>query len=115
MGNYAGAMFMGLGDQYTDAYLHVTVTPESDLVIDGQSVISHVTITLLDALRGCERNVKTIIGQKTIKIKPGSRNKEEVIIPHCGVGGIGDQKVILDVQYPKNTDKLIGALIDEVV
>jgi molecular chaperone DnaJ len=115
MGNFAGAMFMGLGDQYTDAFLHVAVTPEPGLSIEGQSVISHLTISLLDALRGCERSVKTIHGQKTAKIKPGTRNKEEVIIPHCGVGGIGDQRVILDVQYPKDTEKLIGVLVDEVI
>lgn len=114
MGNFAGS-FMGLADQYTDAFLHVTVTPEPGLEINGQSVISHLTISLLDALRGCERSVKTIHGQKTAKINPGSRNKEEVIIPHCGVGGTGNQRVILDVQYPKDTDKLIGVLLDEVI
>jgi molecular chaperone DnaJ len=112
MGNYAGSV-MGLMDQYTDAFLHVTVTPEPGLQIEGQSVVSHLSISLLDALRGCERSVKTILGQKTAMIKPGSRNKDEVIIPHCGVGGTGDQRVILDVQYPKNTDKLVGVLINE--
>lgn len=114
MGNYAGSL-MGMMDQYTDAFLHVTVTPEPGLSIEGQSVVSHLSISLLDALRGCERSVKTIHGQKTAKIKPGTRNKEEVIIPHCGVGGTGDQRVILDVQYPTNTDKLVGVLIDEEI
>jgi DnaJ-class molecular chaperone len=69
----------------------------------------------LDALRGCKRKVKTIHGDKEIQVKPQSRNRDEVIIPHCGVGGTGDQKVVLDVEYPKNTDKLIGVLLDEVV
>lgn len=112
MGNYAGSVF-GMVDQFTDAFLHVTVTPESGLSIEGQSVVCHLSISLLDALRGCERSVKTIHGRKTAKINPGSKNKEEVIIPHCGVGGTGDQRVILDVKYPKNTDKLVGVLIDE--
>jgi molecular chaperone DnaJ len=114
MGNYAGSV-MGVMDQFTDAFLHVTVTPESGLSVEGQSVVSYLSISLLDALRGCERSVKTIHGQKTAKVKPGSRNKEEVIIPHCGVGGTGDQRVILDVQYPRNTDKLVGVLLDEVI
>ena len=114
MGNYAGSVF-GMVDQYTDAFLHVTVIPEPGLSIEGQNVVSHLSISLLDALRGCERSIKTIHGQKTAKVKPGSRNKEEVIIPHCGVGGTGDQRIILDVQYPKNTDKLVGVLLDEVV
>lgn len=114
MGNYAGS-FMGLADQHTDAFLHVNVTPEPGLSIEGTSVISHLTIPLVDALRGMSRKVKTINGEKEIRIKPQSRNRDEVIIPRCGVGGTGDQKVILDVEYPKNTDKLIGVLLDEVV
>ncbi len=114
MGNYAGS-FMGLADQHTDAFLHINVTPEPGLNIEGSSVISRLTIPLLDALRGCKRNVKTIHGEKEIQIKPQSRNRDEVIVPRCGVSGTGDQKVILDVEYPKNTDKLIGVLLDEVV
>jgi molecular chaperone DnaJ len=114
MGNFAGS-FMGLADQFTDAYLHVTVTPEPGLSLDGANVISHLTIPLLDALRGCKRTVNTIHGEKEIKIPPQSRNCEEVIIPHCGVGNTGNQRVILDVEYPKNTEKLIGVLLDEVV
>ncbi len=114
MGNFAGS-FMGFADQYTDAFCHITVTPEAGLNIEGRSVVSHITIPLLDALRGCKRKVKTIHGEKEIQIKPQSRNCDEVIIPHHGVGGNGDQRVILDVQYPKNTDKLIGVLLDEVI
>jgi molecular chaperone DnaJ len=114
MGNYAGSV-MGIMDQYTDAFCHVTVHPEPGLRIEDQSVVSDLTISLLDAIKGCERSVKTIHGQKTAKIKPHSRNKDEVIIPHCGVGGQGPQRVILDVQYPKNTDKLVGVLINEEI
>jgi molecular chaperone DnaJ len=114
MGNYAGS-FMGLADQHTDAFLHVHVSSEVGLNIEGTSVISRLTIPLLDALRGCKYKVKTIHGDKEIQVKPQSRNRDEVIIPHCGVNGTGDQKVILDVEYPKDTDKLIGVLLDEVV
>jgi DnaJ-class molecular chaperone len=114
MGNFAGS-FMGLADQHTDVFLHVTVTPDSDLTLNGQHVISYLTISLLDALQGCSRKVKTIHGEKEIQVKPQSRNRDEVIIPHHGVANAGDQKVILDVEYPKNTDKLIGVLLDEVI
>lgn len=114
MGNFAGS-FMGFADQYTDAFLHVTVNPDPGLSIEGQNVVSTVTISLLEALQGCKRKVKTIHGEKEIQIKPQSRNREEVIIPHHGVNNQGNQRVILDVEYPKNTDKLIGVLVDEVV
>lgn len=114
MGNYAGSM-MGLMDQYTDAYCHVIVTPEPGLSIDGKSVVSHLTIPLLDAIRGCSCKVKTINGDQEIRVPAKSRHHDEVIIPHCGVAGTGNQRVILDVQYPKNTDKLVGVLLDEVI
>lgn len=114
MGNYAGS-FMGFADQHTDAFCHITVTPEPELSLEGRDVVTTVTLPLLDALRGCTRTVKTINGTKDVQIKPGSRNRDEVIIPHLGVSGTGNQRVILDVQYPKNTDKLIGVLVDEVI
>jgi molecular chaperone DnaJ len=119
MGHYVGSTtgfgaMMGLGDQYMDAFCHVAVTPEAGLSIEGKSVVSTLNISLLDAIRGCKRSVKTIFGQSDITIKPQSRNRDEVIIPHCGVGGAGDQKVILDVQYPTNVDKLVGILTNEV-
>ena len=113
MGNYAGSL-MGFVDQYADVFCHVNVASEPGLRIEGKSVVTDLSISLLDALRGCERQVKTIFGTKGITIKPQSRNHDEVIIPHHGVGGTGDQRVILDVQYPKNVDKLIALLADEV-
>lgn len=112
MGNYAGS-FMGFADQHTDAYCHVTVIPELGLSLEGKDVVSHAAINLIDALKGCEYVAKTIHGDKTITIKPQSRNKEEVIIPNCGVNGTGNQRVILDVKYPKDVDKLIN-LLNEV-
>jgi molecular chaperone DnaJ len=114
MGNYAGSI-MGFMEQYTDAFCHITVLQEEGLSIEGKSVILTLVLPLIDALRGCTRTVKTILGEKEIEIKPQSRNRDEVIIPHLGVAGVGDQRVILDVQYPQNTDKLIGVLVDEVI
>lgn len=116
MGNYIGS-FMGFVDQHADAFCHVSVSPEDGLTLDGKNVVSHLDISLLDALKGCQRMVKTIYGNKEINIKAGSRNAEEVIIPHCGVSGIGNQRVVLDVKYPQDTDKLIKALLvtDEVI
>jgi molecular chaperone DnaJ len=111
LGNYMGG-FMGM-DQYTDAHLHINVTPEAGMSLEGRDVVSTLEISLLDALRGCSKSVPTVLGAKDIVIKPLSRNKDEVIIANMGVNRIGNQRVVLDVQYPKNTDKLIGTLIEE--
>jgi len=114
MGNYAGS-FMGIQEQYTDAMCHLTVIAEPGLFLQDKNIVSHLTIPLLDALQGCTRTVKTIHGDKEISIRPQARNRDEVIIPYYGVSGLGDQKVILDVKYPENIDKLVNALTDEVM
>lgn len=114
MGNYAGS-FMGISDQHTDVFCHIAVTPEIGLSIDGKDVVSTLNIPLLDALLGCNKTVKTIFGDKEIHINHKSRNHDEVIISHFGVGGSGNHKIILDVQYPDNIDKLIGALKGEEI
>lgn len=109
MGNYAGSV-MGFMDQYTDAFCHVAVNPDPFLHIEGKNVICPLVIDLLEAIKGCNKIVKTIHGDQEISIPPQSRNREEVIIPNCGVAGTGDQKVVLDVKYPEDTNKLINIL-----
>ena len=109
MGHYMGSF--GPLDQYTDAHLHVLVTPEPDLSLDGNDVISKLEITLLEALRGCDKKVNTILGAKNIEIKPLSKNKDEVVISGLGVNRIGNHKVILSVTYPNNVAPLIDTLL----
>src|SRR5713101_6193420 len=79
MGNYVGSWV--LGDQHTDAHLRVNVMPEQGLSIDGMNVVSHINISLIEALSGCQKNIRTIDGDQQINIAPMSKNKEEVIIP----------------------------------
>lgn len=112
MGNYAGTI-MGLMERYTDVFCHIAVKREEGLSIDGKSVVFNLTIPLLDAIRGCQQNVNTIYGDKKIQVPPKSRNRDEVIIPNCGVGGTGPQRVILDVTYPSDMNKLIDALAEK--
>ena len=108
MGNYIGN-FMGM-DQYTEAHLHLSIIPEDGLSIDGSDVISHIEITLLDALRGVSTSVKTIMGNKDIVIPNLTKNKDEIILPNLGVNGDGSQRVIINVSYPENLSNLINVL-----
>jgi molecular chaperone DnaJ len=111
MGNYAGSAMMM--DQYTDAHLHITVTPEAGLSLEGMDVVSRLSISLLDALRGCTKSVKTIMGSQDVVVKPLSKNCEEIKLTHCGVNKIGTQRVILDVQYPDDVNQLINVLTNK--
>ena len=117
MGNYVGvASFMGMmqGDQFTDVHLHIHVAPEPDLMLREGTVYCNLKISLLEALQGCKKMVKTVIGDREVIINPLSKNGEEILIPQVGINGVGNQKVILDVFYPQDTSKLINLLTSEV-
>jgi molecular chaperone DnaJ len=111
MGHFIGSF--GPLEQHTDVHLHVSVTPEKGLTLDGADVVSTIEISLLEALQGCHKSVNTIMGTKEVDIKSMSRNKEEIIIPRLGVNGSGNQRVILDVKYPEDVSKLVGILSNE--
>jgi molecular chaperone DnaJ len=109
MGHFAGTILGGLQDQYTDAHLHIKVIPEIGLHVEGRDIVSELHVSLLDALRGCTRQVKTIDGNKEININKGARNRDEVVLL------VGDDnnikhRVIVNVEYPANFDKLIDVL-----
>ena len=104
MGNYAGSFIV---DQYTDVFLKIKVNPDGDLYIMEQDVCSNLDLSLLEALEGCDKKVKTVFGEKTITVPGMSKNKEEVIIPKYGVNKIGNHRVILNVSYPSNILELL--------
>jgi len=108
MGNFVTSF--GNLDQHTDVHLHVRVIAEEGLRLEGPNVVCDLEVSLLDALKGCKKTVKTVSGDKEIEIKQNSKNKDEVIIPHLGVNHVGNQKVILDIIYPKEIDKLVDFL-----
>lgn len=111
MGHFIG--YFGPLEQNTDAHLHITVTPEEGLSLEGLHVISNLELSLLDAIKGSKKTIKTINGDKEIEVKPMSRNKDEIIIPNLGVNSVGNQRVILDVRYPEDINKLLSNLETE--
>jgi len=108
MGNFVSCF--GPIDQYTDAHLHLNVDSDPEMSLDGQNVVSETKISLLEALQGCTKSVNTVLGPKSIDIKPASKNKDEVTIPKSGVNGMGNHRVILNVEYPQQLDQLINYL-----
>lgn len=111
MGNFAG-QFMG-SDQFSDVHLNINVELDPDLILDGADVISTIDLSLLEALTGCNKTVKTVLGDKNIVISPASKHNEFITIPNAGVNKIGSQKVILNVNYPNNLDNIINVLQKE--
>jgi molecular chaperone DnaJ len=108
-GHYEGNSVFG--ESYSNVILTLKVEPDPELEMIGQDVVSKVNISLLDALIGCKRGIKTVNGHNAIDIPPKSKNKDEIKIDGCGVAGTpGTQRVIINIDYPDNIDKLIETL-----
>jgi molecular chaperone DnaJ len=107
-GNYAGQM-MGM-EQYSKVLLVMQVIPQDGLSLEGDTVISAISISLLEALQGTVKTVPTIDGDKEAIIPEGTRHQERVILPNLGVSRRGDQAVLVNVRYPDNTSSLISFL-----
>lgn len=109
--------FMGtgvFGDAYADVHVNVSVIPDQDLKLMNNDVISNINISLLEALTGCSKEIRTIFDTRSIDIPKLSKNKDEIILKECGVKGTGGvQRVILDIDYPNNIDQIINILKEE--
>ena len=97
-------------DQYTDAFLHLIVAEDLRFKIDGNAIVTNCDISLLDALTGCSIEIITLDGQHMIEVPPSSKNKDIVSIPNLGVGREGPHNVVMNIDYPKDTNKLIDFL-----
>lgn len=111
MGNFSGSL-MGLQDQYTDVFVHIKVTPEFGLRLEGKDVVSDLHISLLEALQGCSKELKSLDSNEKVSIPNMIKNKDEVIL------SVGDHnrikhRVIVNIDYPNNVDELIKVLVEE--
>ncbi len=106
MGNYVGVHAWGQ-DQYSDALLNITVNNTTTLTTKNKDVVCNIELSLKDAVLGCEKEVETVLGAKSINIPPMSKNKEEIVLPNLGIGKVGNQVVILNVSYPENITELV--------
>lgn len=99
------------GDLYSDVFLNVKVIKDPDMSLVDKNVVSTLKLSLLDALTGCEREIRTVYGNRTIAIPAKSKHKEDIRIKGCGVkGSNGDHIVSLFTEYPENVEELINVL-----
>lgn len=111
-GHYIGDDMMG-HEQATRLLLNVHVIPQDGLSIQGDDVIYRMNVSLLEALQGCKKTVPTIDDDKEILIPELIKNNEEVIIPNLGVGRQGNQRIIVNINYPLDSLELINFLKKE--
>jgi len=97
----------------SNVLLTVKVIEDKNLKLDGNDVITNINITLLEAIQGCAKEIFTIDGTKDIYIPALSKNKDEILLSALGVDRKGKERVIVNVEYPKDTTKLIETLVGE--
>lgn len=108
-GNYVRTMF---GKQLEPAILHIFVEsdPDMELMEDG-NIISDINISLLEALSGTKKKVRTITGEMTLNIRAKSKNNDKMQVAGYGAGRKGNHIFTINVNYPENEEQ-IKKLID---
>ena len=95
------------------ALIDVSVISDLEMMRSGNDVISIIKLSLLESLKGGKKQVRTVKGMKSLKIKPGVKNKETIRVSGYGVPPIGSHNFIVDISYPEDTSRLIEFLESE--
>ena len=108
------------GGPYGDLYISYRIKPSKEFERKGTTIYTTVPISFAQATLGDEINVKTVHGEKKLKIPAGTQpNKEFTLrgegVPYLRGNGNGDQITTVQVQIPKSiNEKQKQALVDFV-
>ena len=108
------------GGPYGDLYINYRIKPSKEFERKGTTIYTTVPISFAQATLGDEIKVKTVHGEKKLKIPAGTQpNKEFTLrgegVPYLRGNGNGDQITTVQVQIPKSiNEKQKQALIDFV-
>lgn len=106
---HAMGNFYATHQGYTDTFVNIIVEPHEFLTFEDNKVQTTIHISLLEALKGTEKLVPTIAGDKNIIIPPLTKHKNIIKVPSGGMN-IGNQIVNVYIDYPENVDSLIKSL-----
>lgn len=108
------------GGPYGDLYISYRIKPSKEFERSGNTIYTTVPISFAQATLGDEINVKTVHGEKKLKIPAGTQpNKKFTIhgegVPYLRGNGNGDQVTTVLVQIPKSiNEKQREALVEFV-
>jgi len=98
------------GQRAGDLYVVLDIGSDPDLTRVGQTITSTVSIPFTDAILGTEVTVKTVDGDVTTKIAPGTQPGTKLRLAKKGVAtpsqpnNRGDHIVTVSVRLPKKVD-----------
>lgn len=94
---------------FTDVFVNIEVESDPFLTFQDNKVQTTIHIPLIEALKGTNKLVPTILGDKDITIPPLTKHKDIIKVSSGGFN-IGNQIVNVYIDYPDNVDSLIKSL-----
>lgn len=88
------------------------VKSDPDMTLIGTDVVSNLEITLLEALEGTAKSVRTVKGEKQLKIKALIKHGEVLKVAGFGIPNAGDHLFKVSIKYPDDCTKIIEILRD---
>lgn len=93
-----------------DLLIHVRVAPDARFERDGDDIRSSLSIGIVDAVLGADREVETVHGKTTISIPAGTQPGQILRIKHKGMPVVntsrtGDHYITLDIVVPTKLSK----------
>lgn len=90
-----------------DLYIQVAVSEHDKLARDGDDLIYHQPLTIVEAAVGTTITIPTLDGNEELEVKPGTQFGEVQVVKGKGMPqlrgrGRGDLKVIMDIIVPRN-------------
>lgn len=91
--------------------LQVEVISDPDMILKEGNVVTTLELSLLEALKGTKKTVRTIKGEMNLKIPPKVKNKDNIMVQGYGVPSVNGSHIFdIKVNYPENIDGLIQFL-----
>jgi len=92
------------GEPMGDLLVEVQVEPDARFEVRGLDVVHRRAVPLWLALTGGRLEVATAWGPAVVTLPAGARAGDELRLPGWGVAHEGDQRVVLEIEWPQRLD-----------
>lgn len=97
-------------EMYGNVIVILHILADHDMQRSGDDVIGVVELSLLEALKGTKKKIRTVKGEKTLSFKPKMKNKDTIRVSGFGVPPEGAHVVVVNVSYPDDVSGIIETL-----
>lgn len=106
------------GSAAGDLYVHIRVRPDARFKRDNADIRSEVSVPVIDAILGGEKEVETVQGPTTVQVPEGMQPGQVFRIrgkglPQLGSSRHGDHYVTVNVEIPKKLSRAERKLLEE--